>query len=77
MNPDVCLLDEFPEAFIGLAYKGTPFPLAVYDLQIIAALLSMEGLDQEDRDDYIFNSLIPSAGHEDGPILFLPVMEIE
>ena len=76
---DACLLeprDEYDACIIGIGYRFTEGPLAVYSIPQVLAVMQGWGMDEQGAQEYFeFNSL--GAWMGDGTPIFVNLFSLE
>lgn len=67
-NPDAFLIDEFSDAWIGIAYNASS-PVAVYDMDKLLNILVQDEMSQEDAIDHVLYNIVGSFQGENYPIV--------
>lgn len=68
---DLILFTEFDEAFVGTTYRNGEL-LAVYDYEIMVALLIKDGMTEEDAIEYIDYNVLGAWFGDKTPIVVYP-----
>lgn len=69
LNPDAYLFDNMSAALIGVGYIGHKDPVAVYSKTKIFEKLAVDGLSEEDAEEYFFSKFVGTWAGENTPVI--------